>query len=181
MSKKNPYHLDVVSVRLVKDSPILSEHPILSPRDAVLLVGEQLCEYDREVVCLINMKADCTPINCHFVSIGTLTQSLAHPREIFKAAFLSNAVKMILIHNHPSSTLRPSIEDIRLTERMVYLCEIMEIPLVDHIIVGGDNDQCFSFRNKGLIKKPDISFLDDYTKINFQGYVAVGNKGVSNL
>lgn len=81
MKEKNPFNLDVVSVRLVKDAPIMSGHPITKPEDAVLLLGKHLCEMDREVLCVINMKTDGTPINCHFASIGCLNESMAHPRE----------------------------------------------------------------------------------------------------
>lgn len=62
MKEKNPFNLDVVSVRLVKDAPIMSGHPITKPEDAVLLLGKHLCEMDREVLCVINMKTDGTPI-----------------------------------------------------------------------------------------------------------------------
>ena len=86
MSKAtNPYKLDVVSIRLVKDAPLYSGHPIKNPLDAVSLVGEQLCEMDREVLCVINLCSDGKPINCSFVSVGTVNESLAHPREIFKS------------------------------------------------------------------------------------------------
>ena len=77
MKEKNPFNLDVVSVRLVKDAPIMSGHPITNPEDAVLLLGKHLCEMDREVLCVINMKTDGTPINCHFASIGCLNESMA--------------------------------------------------------------------------------------------------------
>lgn len=100
MPKKKEFKLDVISVRLVKDVPIFSEHRIVSPQDAVDVVGKQLCEMDREVLCVINLKADNTPINCNFASIGALNQTLAHPREMFKSSILSNAANMILVHCH---------------------------------------------------------------------------------
>ena len=56
--ERNPFKLDVVSIRLVKDTPLCSGYPINTPEDAVLLIGEKLCEMDREVVCVINMRAD---------------------------------------------------------------------------------------------------------------------------
>ena len=102
MSKAtNPYKLDVVSIRLVKDAPLYSGHSIKRPLDAVTLVGEQLCEMDREVLCVINLCSDGKPINCSFVSVGALDQTVAHPREILKTSILSNAAKIMLIHNHP--------------------------------------------------------------------------------
>lgn len=92
--------LEVVSVRLVKDTPLLSSHKIHNPEDAIAVVGELLCELDREVVCIINLKADGTPINCHFASMGAINESIVSPREIFKSSILSNAAGIIMIHNH---------------------------------------------------------------------------------
>lgn len=95
---KEGFALEVVSVRLVRDAPILSETQIQTSEDVVHLVGEQLCGMDREVVCVINLKADNTPINCHFASMGSLNYSMAHPRELLKTGILSNAAGMILCH-----------------------------------------------------------------------------------
>ena len=60
-----------------------------------------------------------------------------------KAAILSNASNMMLLHNHPSGNLEPSKEDTMLTDRMNRVCELMGIPLTDHIIVGGYNTRFF--------------------------------------
>lgn len=108
MEKQEPFQLDVVSIRLVKNAPLFSDRKITGPKDAVSLVGEMLCEMDREVVCVINLKSDGTPINCNFASMGAINQAVAEPRELFKSAILSNAAKMILVHNHPSGRLEPS-------------------------------------------------------------------------
>ena len=64
--------LDVVSIRLVKDAPIMSDKPIGNPIAAVELLGKQLCDMDREVLCVINLKANGVPINCNFVSMGAV-------------------------------------------------------------------------------------------------------------
>lgn len=165
MEKKN--QLEVVSIRLVKDAAVLSEHVIQSPGDAVAVLGEILCELDREVVCVINLKADGTPINCHFASMGAVNQSIACPRELFKSSILSNAASMVLVHNHPSSSLYPSKEDTALTDRMVKLCGMMGIPLVDHVIVGGDNRSYFSFREKKMIDNQPLPCCADYRSIQF--------------
>jgi len=167
MPRRNEFKLDVISVRLVKDAPLMSEHRIISPQDAVDVIGKELCEMDREVLCVINLKADNTPINCHFASIGALNQTLAHPRELFKSSILSNAASMILLHCHPSGNLNPSIEDTRLTDRMIKLTQLMGIPLLDHIIVGGDNHQFFSFREKGMIQNSNIPLMTNYQDLEF--------------
>lgn len=99
MGKQNPFQLDVVSVRLVRDAPIFSEQKIVNPESAIAVVGELLCEMDREVVCIINLKSDGTPINCNIASMGAINQAIVEPREIFKSAILSNAAAMIMVHN----------------------------------------------------------------------------------
>lgn len=60
MPKKNKFKVDVVSVRLVKDAPIYSEHPFNSPYEVVSVMGDVMCELDREVVSVINLKSDLT-------------------------------------------------------------------------------------------------------------------------
>ena len=174
----NPYELEVVSIRLVKDAPICSGHPITKPEDAVKLVGEYLCEMDREVLCVINLKTDGIPINCNIVSIGAIDETVAHPREIFKSSILCNASRIMLVHNHPSARLEPSKADVRLTDRMIKVGDLMGIPLIDHVIVGGDNRQYFSLRAREMIKNPAIPLQTNYRQLDFEPQL-VAEKGRS--
>ena len=155
MPKKNDFKLDVVSVRLVKDAPIYSEHTFNNPADIAAVMGDCMCQFDREVVCVVNLRSDLKPINVHFASVGSLNEAMAHPRELFKSSILSNAASMMLIHCHPS-------------DRMNKLCELMGIPLIDHIIVGGDNREFFSFREKGMIDNPKITLSTDYRTLDIK-------------
>lgn len=177
MPKKNPFKLEVVSIRLVKDAPLFSDHKLTTPQDAAKVVGDFLCEMDREVLCVVNLKSDGTPINCSIVSIGAVNQTIAEPRELFKAAILSNAAQMLMMHNHPSGSLEPSRQDIVMTDRMLELSELMGIRLVDHIIVGNDSSRYFSFREKQMIEYPTITFRTDYNDLNFRSIPAVAEKG----
>lgn len=177
MKKHNPFELEVVSVRLVKDAPLFSDHKIISPEDAIKIVGDFLCEMDREVLCIINLKTDGSPINCSIVSIGAVNQTIAEPRELFKASILSNAAGMIIVHNHPSSDLTPSKADTILTDRMLKLTELMGIKLMDHIIVGGNNSRYFSFREKELLNYPEIHFSADYGTLDFGSMAIAAEKG----
>ena len=167
MEIREDFKLDVVSVRLVRDAPIYSEKKINGPEDAVFLIGNELRDMDREVTCLVSLRSDGTPINCNFVSIGTLNCSLVHPRELFKAAILSNAQGILLVHNHISGNLAPSAEDILLTDRLNRLCVMMGIPLHDHVIVGGDNLQYYSFRENSMIKQAEIHYTTDPGRIEW--------------
>lgn len=104
----------------------------------------------------------------HFASVGSLNEAMAHPRELFKSSILSNAESMMLIHCHPSGNVFPSKADTMMTDRMNKLCELMGIPLIDHIIVGGDNREFFSFREKGMIDNPKITLSTDYRTLDIK-------------
>lgn len=179
MEKGNEFALEVVSVRLVRDAPILSGTEINTAEDAVRLVGQELCDMDREVVCVINMRADNTPINCHFASVGALNYSMAHPRELLKTGILSNAAGMILCHNHTSGNLLPSETDVQLTDQMQQVCKLVGIPLWDHVIVGGDNSRYFSFKEKGLVKNPCTAYRTDYRQLKWDSPAKVAERGGS--
>ena len=83
------------------------------------------------------------------ISQGSLTASVVPPREVFEAAVRHSAASMILLHNHPSGDPSPSREDIAVTERLVKAGQIMDIPVLDHVIIG--NDSFASLKEKGLM------------------------------
>ena len=88
-------------------------------------------------------------VNCmEVVSIGSLNQSIVHPREVFKTALLSSAAAIILIHNHPSGDTTPSREDMEITKRLKEAGDILGIKVLDHIIIGEDY---YSFTEHRLI------------------------------
>lgn len=83
------------------------------------------------------------------ISTGNLNSSIAHPREIFKVAIENNSASVILIHNHPSGNTEPSNEDIAITKKLVETGKILDIPVFDHLIIGGN--QFTSFVERRLI------------------------------
>jgi DNA repair protein RadC len=83
------------------------------------------------------------------VSIGSLNQSIVHPRSVFMTACLSNAASILLIHQHPTGDLTPSREDIEITRRLKEAGDIMGIKILDHIIVG--DGEYLSFVERGLL------------------------------
>ena len=80
---------------------------------------------------------------------GTLNQSIVHPREVFKSAFILSASSIICVHNHPSGNVEPSKEDINLTKRLSEIGILMGIKVVDHLIIS--DDKYFSFLENNLI------------------------------
>ncbi|MGL4284392.1 MAG: JAB domain-containing protein, partial [Eubacterium aggregans] len=83
------------------------------------------------------------------ISVGTINASLVHPREVFSASIRQHAVSIILAHNHPSGDPAPSREDQRITDRLRATGELVGIPVLDHIIVGGD--AYLSFKEDSLL------------------------------
>ncbi len=82
------------------------------------------------------------------VSIGSLNQSIVHPREVFKTALLSSAAAIILLHNHPTGDPGPSPEDIAITRRLKEAGDMLGIKILDHIIIG---ETYMSFVERGLL------------------------------
>lgn len=76
-------------------------------------------------------------IKREIISIGTLNESLVHPREVFEGAIKHNAASIILAHNHPSGDLDPSEADIEITKKLIQAGKILDIRILSHIIVSG--------------------------------------------
>ena len=131
MNKKD---FDLVGVRLVPERKLYSEKEIVCSSDAVALLSKELGEHDREVFCVLHLSPRGLPLSASITSMGELTSTLVHPREVFKSAVLSSAAGIVLLHNHPSGNLTPSEEDIKTTERIAVCGRVLGIPVVDHII-----------------------------------------------
>ena len=83
------------------------------------------------------------------ISVGGLSSSIVHPREVFGTAILHHSAAIILLHNHPSGNPTPSKEDIHVTDRLVKSGELMDIPVLDHIILGYES--FISMKEQGMI------------------------------
>ncbi len=95
---------------------------------------EEPCEIFA-VLCL-NTKQQ--PIAYHVISRGTIDATVVHPREIYRAAILSNAAAVILLHNHPSGDPEPSRDDLTMTQQLAAAGSLLGIPVLDHLILGAD-------------------------------------------
>ena len=148
--QEDKYRLEQVAIRMVAAPPLYSNTPVHNAADVVRLLLKEFEDYDREVVSVVNLKGDGAPINMNIVSMGSVNFSLASTREIFKSAILSNAAHILLAHNHPSGSVLPSKTDIVLTEKVLNAADLMDIPLLDHVILGRDG-KYFSFRENNLL------------------------------
>jgi len=110
---------------------------IKSPDDVFQHFGIRYSDYSHEVFSVLLLDTANQVLAHKPVSSGTLNQSLAHPREVFKPAIDAKANSVILMHNHPSGNPSPSQEDIRLTEKMIESGKILGISVLDHVVIGG--------------------------------------------
>jgi DNA repair protein RadC len=148
-----PYQVvPIYRISLVRDGGIHLDRPKLrSSKDAAEVLRTHLGDTDREhfIVMLLDRKNRLIGINT--VSIGSLTASIVHPREVMKPAILSNAAAMVLGHNHPSGDPQPSHEDKSLTKRLVQAGKVLGIDVLDHIIIGDGSKAYFSFTDEGIL------------------------------
>ncbi len=141
----------VIKIQIVKERtmPYQESINIGSPFDAAQFIRTYIGEADREhfVVLLLNTKHRINAI--HTVSVGSLSATIVHPREVLKAAILANAAALVVGHNHPSGDPTPSQEDVSVTHRLLQASAIMGIELLDHVIVC--EDRHMSFKERGFL------------------------------
>lgn len=123
------------TLQVCEDTMRNNEKDASSP-EAVYETMRFLEEEDRENFYVLHINAKNKIISRELVSLGTLTNSPVHPREVFKGAILSNAFSVILVHNHPSGDPTPSIDDLQITERLERVGVLVGIKVLDHVIVG---------------------------------------------
>ena len=95
-------------------------------------------ESKQEEFWIVTLNTKNEPIDCHQITVGTLRNSLVHPREVFRPAIRDAANAILALHNHPSGDATPSDQDISVTERLEKSAEIVGIPLIDHIVIAGE-------------------------------------------
>ena len=136
-------------VELVREGTDLYEPVTISrPQEAYDFL-KNVRHYDRESLYSIMLDAGNHIIGCEEVSRGSLNTTRTHPREIYKSAILSNALGILLAHNHPSGILEPSAEDVEFTRAVARAGEIIGIELYDHVIVTDTGYT--SLRERGLL------------------------------
>lgn len=149
--------VNIVSIKqsqlvVCKESSILYEgREVSNPTRAAELLNHFLLDNDREQMVVISLNSKNEPINMSLVSVGSLSTAIAHPREIFKIAVKSNANTLLLGHSHPSGNTTPSGADIDITQKLIEAGEVIGIPVLDHLIIGGQ-DNFISMKEEGYFQ-----------------------------
>ena len=131
MSKAN--YIPTYRIQLVQDGHIQARD-ISKPGEIVKSI-QSLALSDREVFVGLYLNSRNQVIAHHVISVGTVCENFAHPREVFKPAIINNACRVIVAHNHPSNNPDPSKADLDVTKRLKKAGMILGIQLVDHIII----------------------------------------------
>ncbi len=140
---------------LVKDSPVI-------PAEIQPFVGIQYCSSNQvyqafqhlasmpiESFLVLHLDNKNRMVGMTTCSIGSMTASLVHPRDVFRPAIANLTAGLILIHNHPSGDPSPSQEDIQITQRLCEAGKLIGIRCLDHVVIGAD--RYFSFADQGLM------------------------------
>ena len=128
-----------------------SQKPVVHcPADAANYAMPRLRYEQREHFAIILLNIKNHILSMPIISIGSLTASVVHPREVFKAAVQNSAAAIILVHNHPSGDPAPSQEDINITRQLIQAGKLMDIPVLDHIVLG--DNKYISLKEEGMIQ-----------------------------
>lgn len=141
-----------LATRLAREQ--LIKQKLDTPELVYALLGAEMRALSRESLRVILLDTQLQLMRTEEVSSGSLNESTAHPREIFRPALIYAAFAIILVHNHPSGDPAPSDPDRRLTVRLAEVARLLQITLFDHVIIGtGDNGRrpYFSFREMGML------------------------------
>ena len=138
-------------LHLVKEphSPLYGVSTISASLDVRHLLHAHFEGRPHEEFLVVFLDAKHRPTGYQVVSVGSLTLSIVHPREVFKAAVCMNAAAVICVHNHPSGDPTPSQEDRALTKRLVECGELLGIRVLDHVVLG--DDRHVSFADEGWL------------------------------
>ena len=118
---------------------------------AAVLGAEEPFDRDKEHFWVVGLTNAHNIKYLELVSLGTLNQSLVHPREVFRMAIAEGVGSVLFAHNHPSGEIEPSPEDCAVTRRLAECGELLGIKVLDHVIVGQTSEHYVSMSQKGIL------------------------------
>ncbi len=143
--------VSIIKAAIIKERTMLyGSRQINTPALAAGLALQLFTNSDREMLIIAALDSKCNPLSLEIAAIGNVNTCIVSPREIFKNAILSNAVHIMIFHNHLSGDCTPSSEDIAITKRLIECGDLIGIPLLDHIIIG-DDEAYLSLREDNIV------------------------------
>ena len=133
---------------------IFARRKIETPEQVYELLGTEMRALHKESLRIILLDTRYNLIRVEDVSLGSLNESIAHPRDVFRPALIYSAYCVLVVHNHPSGDPSPSQADHSLTRRLREAAELLQIKLLDHVIIGAPAEgrlPYFSFKEMGVL------------------------------
>lgn len=151
-NQPRPYSIPGFRIALVREPGVkLAERPeVRVPAQAAPMLAQFIGDADREVFVIAMLTVRHRILGLHTVSVGCLTSSLVHPREVFKPAVLAGCAALVIAHNHPSGDPEPSADDVALTRRLAAAGQVLGIEILDHVILG-EAGRFVSLRERGVL------------------------------
>jgi DNA repair protein RadC len=140
------------ATRLARET--LARQRMDSPDLIYALLGPEMRQLNKESLRVVLLNTRLQLLKVHEVSLGSLNESIAHPREILQPVLLHSAYGFVLVHNHPSGDPSPSDADRRLTVRLREAAHLLQVTMLDHVILGAEESgrlPYFSFKEAGLM------------------------------
>lgn len=128
-------NMPLQQIKVYQNADIPKGDPVYSPDD-IYRIMSFIEKADREMMYALHLDAKLRIIAMELISVGSLNNSIFHPREVFKGAILNNSASIILVHNHPSGDATPSKEDLDITARSMDAGNLLGIEVLDHVIVS---------------------------------------------
>jgi DNA repair protein RadC len=148
----------LIGLKLIKavadhylEAKVINKGPINNSRELFDFLFHQFREKKRECFHILFLDAKNKIITSETIFEGTLTASNVYPREVVRLALDHHAAALILVHNHPSGDPQPSAEDMAITRRLLAACDLMEITVHEHIVIG--NNRYYSFSDHGDMRR----------------------------
>jgi DNA repair protein RadC len=136
------------------ENPSAPPLEICKPFDIYKMLRDEMIASDREILLSVLLNGMNRLIGVETVAIGGLHSCMMIPRDLFKSAILANAASIIVCHNHPSGDLTPSIQDLKMTHKVVKAGNILGIKVLDHLIISHEGFR--SIINEGKINKREM-------------------------
>lgn len=154
------HFIQAVARRYLKDR-LQGKRYLHSSKDVRNFLLHAMRGLKKEVLTVIYLDSSHAILDTETVAEGTINVNTVYPRELIKKALQRNAAALIIAHNHPSGSLKPSKQDLQLTRTLSLLGSMMQIQLLDHIIIG---DGSFSFADGGLMTE-----ISEQCRITMEG------------
>jgi DNA repair protein RadC len=149
--------IQAVSRRFLKER-LRDRQYLRSSREVANYLVHAMRDLKKEVFTVIFMDASHSIINTETIAEGTLTTNTIYPRELVKMALEHHAAALVIAHNHPSGSLEPSADDLRLTRHLFAACRLVNVNLLDHLIIG-ESESPYSFADHGLMAEIKQQYL----------------------